>query len=215
MVTGGANAVAGSWQGLSVNCNDGTLATNDKAGGGAGGFLALQVARRGGKNQGGTGLTPSTCFGSNWGIDVVNVLTSGATNHYLQNGLEINQSIQTGASVVRRAGLQISSPATHVNRAALFDNGILIANGAGAATLRNGIMFGSLLGGAAPLERIAGCWFTRSAQIGSRPRTSALISMIARLPAAMRMPGGFAVSPTGALQLSTAFLTPTTRQLVH
>ena len=210
MVTGGTNAVAGSWQTLSVNCNDGALATNDKAGGGAGGFLAMQIARRGAKNQGGTGLTPSTCFGSNWGIDIVNVLTPGATNHYLQNGLEINQSVQAGASVVRRAGLQISSPGTHVNRGALFDNGILIANGAGAAPLRNGIMFGSLLGGVAPLGTDSGVLVY---QIGADRLAPANIGIdfndCTFTTAAMRMPGGFSVSPAGALQLSTAFLTPT------
>ena len=214
MVTGGAAARAGSWQGLSVNCNDGTLATNDKAGGGGGGFLALQVARRGAKNQGGTGLTPSTSFGSNWGIDIVNVLTSGATNHFIQHGIEVNNSVQTGASVVRRAGIQISSPSTHVNQAALFDNIILIGNGPGAAPALNGIMFGSLLSSAAPLGSNAGVLVY---QIGTDRVAPANIGIdfndCTFTTAAMRMPGGYSVSPAGALQLSTAFLTPSSAGL--
>lgn len=150
LVAGGAAAASAGWNALSVSLNDGS-ATNDQAGGGAGAWVALQLARRASKNQGGTGLTPSTSFGQNWGTDVVASTVSGATNLALLHGVEINTSLVNGASAMRHAGLQISSPASHVNRGALWDNGILFALASGAATRLNGIMFGQFISGTSPL----------------------------------------------------------------
>ena len=213
MVTGGAAAASGGWQALSASCNDGALATNDKAGGGLGVFIAAQLARRVSRSQGGTGLTPTTCFGSNWGMDIVNAIQSTATNLNLQNGLEINQSVNTGGSVMRRSGLQISSPVSHTTRGALWDYGISFLLG-GTATLRQGIGFGGALSPHSPLGSDSGLLtyqlsqdFTATANIGVD------FNDVTFTTASLRMPGGMAVSPTGVLQLSTAFLTPTTTGL--
>ena len=208
-VTGGANAVAGAWNALSVNSNDGVLPTNDLAGGTGGAFQTMQVARRATQNQGGTGLTPLTSFGQNWGIDVV--ATATGTNLALLNGIEINNSIQTAGSVVRRAGLQVSSPAAHVKRAAMWDNGILVAN-AGAPFI-NGVSLGGVLSAHSPLDTDSKVFAYELAQDLTGVANIGLeMNDITFTTASIRVPG-FMVDPIGTTRVGTTYLTPSSTGL--
>lgn len=210
-VAGGAVAASGGWEAGSFVLNDGA-ATHDKLGGGAGAFLAMQLSRRASVNQGGTGLTPSTAYGANWGMDITNAATNGATFLTSQNGIEINQSIQIGASVVRRSGLQISSPPAHDHRAAMWDNAILI--GTNGASYINGISFGGTTGFVSSFGADSKIITDETMGGGNVPLAGKGIEFndVTFTTCSICVPGLW-VDPAGVTNIGTAFLTPTSAGL--
>jgi len=204
---GGASAASGQWEALEVNLND-AASSNDKAGGGQGVWVALQVARRASQNQGGTGPTGSAAYGANWGIDVVNTITSGGTNLYLQNGIEVNQAVQAGGSVFRRAGIQLSTPASHAVRGT-FDYGISFLLASGCPGYIAGIEFGGGTSPTSPLatdSRLLALRFaqdrTATANIGIDFNDATFTT------AAMRSPG-FTVDNAGTVRVGPGYITAT------
>ena len=203
--TGGASATAGQWEGIEVDLND-TSATNDFAGGGRGVWVAAQITRRASKNQGGTGLTPSTAFGQNWGIDIIAGALSGATNLALLNGLEINCGISSGASVVRRASLQLSNQQAPV-RGAMWDNEIASLRDTTSAKFINGICFGGALSGTSPAANDSKLITHELAQDHTATANIGLEwNDVTFTTASIRVPG-FAVDPNGVVGIGTTYLT--------
>ena len=203
--TGGAAAAGGTWQGFEVDLNDASV-TNDKAAGTLGYWVTAQINRRASKNQGGTGLTPTTAYGGNWGLDVINTALSGATNLSLQNGIEINTAISAGASVMRRAGLQISAAPGHVNRAAMWDNAILIASGGGVSH-RNALAIGGLLSANSVLGTDSKMLTYELAQDHTATANFGVeLNDVTFTTAAIRTPG-FMVDPNGVVSIGTGYLT--------
>jgi hypothetical protein len=207
-VAGGVAAVSGGWQALAATCSD-IAPTNDKAGGGLGCFLAAQINRIASQPQGGTGLTPSTAFGNNWGIDVICTAKNGALNLYGMTGIELDNAMNTGSSVVRRAGLAVNNSGGHAVRGAMADDAIVVGQATGPPW-RTGLRFG---GGFSPLAPLGTDSKVLAYELSQAHTALANIGIdfndVTFTTAALRTPGGFAVSPTGVLQLSTAFLTPT------
>ena len=206
--TGGAAAVANQWEALDVALAD-TAPTNDKAGGTQGAWVAAQITRTASQNQGGTGAAPGTAFGANWGMDVICAATPAATNLALMNGIEINMSVQTGASVMRRAGLQISNPPNHTTRGAMWDNEILILRAVGSAPFRNGLSFGGLL---SPTTVGGNDSKVIAYEFAQDHMANAGIGVdfndVTFTTAALRTPG-FLVDPSGNINTGTAKLTAT------
>ena len=202
--TGGAAAAGGTWQGFEVDLNDASV-THDKAAGTLGYWVTAQINRRASKNQGGTGLTPTTAYGGNWGLDIINTALSGATNLSLQNGIEINTAISSGASVMRRAGLQISAAPGHVNRAAMWDNAILIASGGGVSHF-NAIAVGGLLSANSVLGTDSKMLTYELAQDHTATANIGLeLNDVTFTTAAIRTPG-FMVGSTGTTTIGTGHL---------
>jgi len=206
--TGGAAAVANQWEALDVALAD-TAPTNDKASGTQGAWVAAQITRTASQNQGGTGVAPGTAFGANWGMDVICAATPAATNLALMNGIEINMSVQTGASVMRRAGLQISNPPNHTTRGAMWDNEILILRAVGSAPFRNGLSFGGLLSpttvGGNDSKVIA---YEFAQDHTANARIGVDFNDVTFTTAALRTPG-FLVDSSGNINTGTAQLTAT------
>lgn len=212
MVTGGALASAGGWHAAIFDLNDGTSATNDKVAGTRGTQVAVQIARRATKNQGGTSLTVNGGFGENWGMNIVNGAFSGATFLAFQCGLEINQQVNTGASVYRRADLQLSSNGNHVGRG-VFDDGIVVLRAAGGATLRQGLVFGGPLSGTSSLGTDSKLLVlglaqdrTATADVGVDFGDATFTTSALKLPGATT--GGADFLPTGTLRIGAGFVTP-------
>jgi hypothetical protein len=92
-------------------------------------------------NQGGTGTTPATSFGSIWAALLNARLAPTATNYSLFQGLEIDMNAE--GTVNRKHGLQISLGPTDANRGATFDAAIVLTgNQAIPASWKNGFLLG-------------------------------------------------------------------------
>lgn len=167
-VTGGAVAASAGWQTLSISMNDGSLPTNDQTGGGAGAFVPLQIARRASKNQGGTGLTPSTAFGQNWGVDVVSTVLNGATDLALNNGIEVDIGTQTGGSVMRSAAFQAGHSANHAVQSSMWDYAYLTVQ-ASTTPFLEAWAVGGALSAHAPLDSTGTVFSYKIAQDRTAP----------------------------------------------
>lgn len=103
-----------------------TAGTGAKAAGAPGAvFVPFQAFATVGHSEGGTGTGPGQAYGTLVGYDANMELSSGATNFYALQGLQLGVPVDTGASVSHRAGIQIYS--SGIGQGALTDAGIDIA----------------------------------------------------------------------------------------
>jgi hypothetical protein len=155
----------------------------------------------------GTGVSPAVIVAQLTG-------TTGGVGTYSINGhaQTAASTALTGsnptASVLRRAGIQISQSQGHSRRGTMWDNAFLLSAGLGAAPWRNGITVGSVLASQSPLTSDSKVFtyelaqdLTGSANIGIEMNDITFTTASIQLP-------GFRVDPIGATRIGTTYLTP-------
>lgn len=107
-------------------------------------YVNHQVTSRvNGFNNGGTGTTYTDALGSLWGHDVNMITQNGSTFWHDVTGIEIDNNLQAGSSVVVHRGIANFASATGAVRGTLEDSGILLGSATGALSFLNGLEFGS------------------------------------------------------------------------
>ncbi len=135
--TFGTTALTGNRSSLSVISNMTSKTGNAK--GTEPSYGALGVYADASANDNGTGVTPSTYNGQNMGENIVNTMSSGATDFQANIGEEVDMQIESGAT----AGFQIAYLATQYSSDSYsptaLDAAYVIAGYTGAPGWRQGI----------------------------------------------------------------------------
>ncbi|TCK39629.1 hypothetical protein B0G84_4969 [Paraburkholderia sp. BL8N3] len=157
---GGPNCTGGH---AAINCytilSIATSPTNTNRNYQAGAFNGIASVSDGGT----LGAPKGQVFGSG----SIGILQAGATGFLNVSACEFDTSVQEGASVVYKSGIQIAGMADDAVQGATFDGAVCISNATGAVGWKNGVLF-TLANGQHPVHPTGALIATQGAYTVSR-----------------------------------------------